>query len=82
MNEKAAFAFHLDLEGAHYEGTITPSGDTDKLGTPVYFRVTIGDRFFAYLCCGEIGWGKKDNEEGGDHGLVQSIGEIIKKHYE
>jgi hypothetical protein len=81
MNTEASFPFHLDFEDKHYTGTITPSGDTDNNGVPVYFRVMIGNEFFAYLCCREVGWGKKDNDDGGDNGLVQAIGEFIKTHY-
>jgi hypothetical protein len=81
MNEKASFPFSLDHEGTHYTGRVTPSADTDQNGMPVYFRVMIGNSVFAYLCCGEMGWGKKDNEEG-DSGLVQAIGMDVKRHYE
>jgi hypothetical protein len=82
MNNKASFPFSLDFEGGHYEGTIIPSGDTDKNGVPVYFRVMVGITFFAYVCCGEIGWSRKDSEETGDEGLIQGIGECIKAHYQ
>jgi hypothetical protein len=82
MNSNAAFPFSLDFEGTHYAGTITPSGDTDKFGSPVYFRVMVGDIFFAYLCCGELGWARKDSEETGDEGLIGAIGEIIKTRYQ
>jgi hypothetical protein len=82
MNEKASFPFSLDHEGAHYAGRITPSAETDKYGIPVYYRVMLGNRVFAYLCCGEMGWGRKDQDEEGDSGLVQAIGRDIKRHYE
>ena len=83
MNNAASFPFSLNFKGSPYQGTITPSGDTDKNGMPVYFRVMIGDNFFAYLCCGEIGWGRKDeSKEQGDSGLIQAIGEFIKRHYQ
>jgi len=82
MNNAASFPFKVDFEGRQYQGTVTPSGDTDKNGLPVYFRIMIGDTFFAYLCCGEIGWGRKDSEEKGDEGLIQAIGEFIKLHYQ
>jgi hypothetical protein len=62
----ASFPFALDFEGVHYEGMITSSGDTDKNGVPVYFRVMIGTTFFAYLCCGEFGWGRKDSPDEGE----------------
>jgi hypothetical protein len=81
MNTEASFPFSLDFEDHHYSGTITPSGDTDNNGVPVYFRVMIGNEFFAYLCCGEFGWGKKDNDDEGDTRLVQTIGEFIKAQY-
>jgi hypothetical protein len=82
MNEKASFPFSLDHEGAHYTGRVTPSADTDKNGMPVYFRVMIGNRVFAYLCCGEMGWGKKDKQdEKGDSGLIHAIGRDIQSHY-
>ncbi|MHA4806828.1 hypothetical protein ACX0G9_01910 [Flavitalea flava] len=70
-----------------YKGTITPSGDTDKNGVPVYFRVVLENNFFAYLCCDEIGWQKKDDKdkkdqgEIGDEGLIKALGEFIKQHY-
>jgi hypothetical protein len=74
MNNDASFPFSLDFDGSHYSGTIAPSGETDKYGIPVYYRVMLGDTFFAYLCCGEIGWGRKDSTDEGDDGLIQAIG--------
>jgi hypothetical protein len=82
MNDNATFPFSLDFGGSHYSGTITPSGDTDKYGTPVYFRVMIKDVFFAYLCCGDIGWTRKEGGETGDEGLIGAIGEYIREHYQ
>jgi hypothetical protein len=82
MNNAASFPFKIDFEGTHYEGSITPSGDTDKFGVPVYFRVMIGDAFFAYICCGELGWNRKDSTDTGDSGLIQAIGELIREHYQ
>lgn len=84
LNKKASFSFSLKFEDAHYSGIVTPSADTDKFGMPVYFRVQIGNKFFAYLCCGELGWSKKDNkeEDSGDSGLIHAIGGAIKRHYE
>ena len=82
MNNAASFPLSLDFEGSNYQGTVTPSEDSDNNGVPVYFRVMLGDEFFAYLCCGEIGWGRKDDEDKGDSGLIQVIGDYIKAHYQ
>jgi hypothetical protein len=82
MNNDATFPFDISFEGSHYEGLITPSGETDKLGMPVYFRIMVGDKFFAYLCCAESIWGRKDSGDTGDEGLIHEIGEHIKTHYQ
>lgn len=82
MNNDATFPFKIDFEGTAYEGLITPSGETDKYGMPVYFRIKIGDKFFAYLCCADSVWGRKDSQDVGDEGLIQEIGEYIKAHYQ
>lgn len=82
MNDKASFPYKIDFEGKEYAGMITPSGDTGSNGTPTYFRVTIGDEFFAYLCCGETGWGLKDGPDTGQEGLVKKIGQFIHAKYE
>ncbi|MDP4150077.1 MAG: hypothetical protein Q8927_07820 [Bacteroidota bacterium] len=82
MNNEATFPFSLDFEGTHYDGLITPSGETDKYGMPVYFRITIGDKFFAYICCDERNWRRHESKDTGDEGLLQQIGELINRRYE
>ncbi|HVU58611.1 MAG TPA: hypothetical protein VHD83_26295 [Puia sp.] len=81
MNTAKSFPLALDFEGKHYLGSITPSEDVTRNGMPVYFRVTLGDTFFAYLCCSDHGW--KDRDKGGHPGdLVQAIGAYIADYYE
>jgi hypothetical protein len=80
MNTKAAFPLSLDFEGRHYAGTVTPSGDTDKNGTPVYYRVTLGDKFFAYLCCADNGWMERDGIIQ-PPALINAVGDYIRSHY-
>jgi hypothetical protein len=81
MNDHASFPLSIDFEGQYYTGSVTPSGDTDKNGTPVYFRVTLGDQFFAYLCCADNGWMERDgNTRPPD--LVNAVGDYIRNHYE
>jgi len=81
MNTRASFPLSLTFEGQHYAGTITPSEDVGINGMPVYFRVTLGDNFFAYLCCSDHGWKDRD-KEGHPGGLIQSIGNYITDYYE
>lgn len=81
MNTRASFPLSLDFEGQHYSGTITPSEDMGINGMPVYFRVTLGDTFFTYLCCSDHGWKERDNE-GRPPGLIQAIGDYIADYYE
>jgi hypothetical protein len=81
MNNNDTFPLSLDFEGKHYEGTITPSAEKSPKGTPVYFRVTMGDQLFAYLCCGDNGWKEKDTT-GQPKGLVTAIGNYIFEYYE
>lgn len=81
MNTDLAFNLSLDFEGRHYEGTITPSDETGPNGMPVWFRVVLGDQFFAYLCCSDNGW--RDRDEGIKHrGLINAIGSYIMDYYE
>jgi len=80
MNTKNEFPLSLDFEGRHFEGVVTPSGETDENGLPVYYRVVIGKTLFAYLCCGDKGW--FDREAGSQTpGLVNKIGDYIQAHY-
>jgi hypothetical protein len=74
------FPLTLKFEGQHYKGRITPSEQAGKNGLPVYFRVELGGRLFAYLCCSDNGWQEK---EPGDKpkGLINAIGEYIKDFY-
>ncbi|HEY4111421.1 hypothetical protein [Puia sp.] len=83
MNDEKTFPLTLDFAGQHYTGRITPSTETGKSGMPVYFRVTLGDKLFAYLCCGDNGWSEKD-PSGADRpeGLVKAIGNYILEFYE
>jgi hypothetical protein len=81
MNVKNAFPLELDFEGHHYKGTIIPSEDTAPDGVPVYFRIMLGDKFYAYLCCGDNGWRERE-KEGHPPGLVQAIGDYIADYYE
>jgi hypothetical protein len=71
----------LDFEGQHYEGTVTPSEEKGANGMPVYFRVVLGDQFFAYLCCGDKGWSERDGN-GKPKGLINAIGNYIIEFYE
>jgi len=81
MNTKKTFPLSLTFEGHHYTGTITPSEDVGINGTPVYFRVLLGDKFYAYICCTDNGWKERD-KEGHPSGLVQAIGDYIADYYE
>lgn len=81
MGSEKSFPFSLDFEGQHYKGTITPSDEIGKTGMPVFFRVTIGDQLFAYLCCGDHGWLDRDGS-GQPHDLLQAIGNYIGDYYE
>lgn len=81
MNTKKTFPLSLDFQGQHYVGTITPSEDVGKNGMPVYFRVLLGDQFYAYLCCTDNGWKERD-KEWHPTGLVQAIGDYITDFYE
>jgi len=81
MNIKKTFPLSLVFEGHHYDGTITPSEDVGMNGMPVYFRVMLGDQFYAYLCCTDNGWKERD-KEGHPSGLIQAIGNYIAEYYE
>ncbi len=80
MDNSHAFPLSLDFEDRHYRGKIIPSDEKDKDGLPVYFRVLIDNRFFAYLCCGAIGWGEKDSEKEPTD-LIKAIGNYIEGFY-
>lgn len=75
------FTFSLDYHGEHYEGTVTPSKQRSENGVPIWFRVTVGKKLLAYLCCGEWGWSERDGEKQ-PQGLVSAIGNCIMEHYE
>ena len=80
MDTQNSFPLFLDFEGRHYTGSIIPSEELGKNKMPIYFRVMLGDAFFAYLCCGDHGW--KDREkEGHPSGLIQAIGNYIADYY-
>jgi len=81
MNNDKSFRLSLDFEGEHYEGTVTPSEESGKNGMPVFFRVSLGDQLFAYLCCGDNGWMERDGG-GKSRGLVSAIGNYIMDYYE
>jgi hypothetical protein len=81
MDNEKSFRLSLDFEGQHYEGSVTPSEEKGSDGKPVYFRVTLGDTFFAYLCCGDYGWKERDGE-GRQKGLIDAIGNYILEYYE
>jgi hypothetical protein len=60
---------------------ITPSEEQSAGGKPVFFRVSIGDELFAYLCCGDNGWRDRDTERQ-SQGLVDAIGKYLLGYYE
>jgi hypothetical protein len=80
LNKSRTFPLTLNYDGEYYAGDITPSAETGKNGMPVYFWVTIGDEFFAYLCCGDTGWTAKE-QKGSSTGLVQAIAGYIRSYY-
>jgi hypothetical protein len=81
MNNKSSFPLSLDFGGKHYEGVITPSAEKGAKGTPVFFRVTIGDNLFAYLCCGDNGWSERHVSDKPKE-LISAIGNYILEYYE
>jgi hypothetical protein len=80
MDNSHAFPLSLDFEGKHYRGKIVPSTEKDKNGLPVYFRVLIDNKFFAYLCCDALGWSEKDSDKEPTD-LVKAIGTYITEFY-
>ena len=80
LNKRRTFPFSLMYEGEFYEGVITPSAQTGKNGMPVYFRVSIGEKLFAYLCCGDTGW-RAHEPKGNATGLIQAIIAYIREFY-
>ena len=80
LNKSRAFPLSLSYEGEYYTGDITPSAETGKNGLPVYYRVTIGDELFAYLCCGDTGWTTRE-QKGNSTGLIQAIAGYIRNYY-
>jgi hypothetical protein len=80
-HKNSEFLLTLDFEGRHYNGTIIPSDEKDQTGMPVYFRVTLENEFYAYLCCGTSGWSERDNS-GKPDGLIRAIGNYIFEYYE
>jgi len=81
MNKDARFPLTFDFEGRHYKGTVTPSEEKGKNDTPVYFRVTLDNRFFAYVCCADNGWMERDGKSKPPE-LVGVIGDYIRRFYE
>lgn len=80
MQQDKSFRLSLDYEGKHYEGAVTPSEEESKNGMPVYYRVSLGDSLFAYLCCGDTGWTEKDGAQPSS-GLIKAIGNYIAGYY-
>jgi len=81
MDTKKSIPLSLDFEGQHFTGSITPSDERGENNLPIYFRVMLGDTFYAYLCCGDNGW-KERGKDGHPAGLVQAIGNYIADYYE
>jgi hypothetical protein len=81
MTNDQSFPLSLNFDGKQYDGTITPSGEKGSKGLPIFFRVTLGDQLFAYLCCGDNGWREKDGAAKPNE-LVSAIGKYIMEHYE
>jgi hypothetical protein len=81
MQTDKSFPLSLDFEGSHYEGVISPSEVHGRNGLPVYFRVMLGGKLYAYLCCSDYGWKKWDLEDKST-GLTQAIGAYIRAYYE
>ncbi len=80
LNKQRALPLSLLFEGEYYQGEIIPSAEIGKNGVPVYFRVTIGQEFFAYLCCGDTGWTTRE-QKGNSTGLIQAIAGYIRNFY-
>ena len=81
MDTEHSFPLSLDFEEKHYAGTITPSDEKSPNGVPVYFRVTLGDTLFAYICCSDNGWMDRDGHSN-QKGLINAIGNYIAEYYE
>lgn len=81
QSQEEAIRLSLDFEGRHYEGTISPSRRKGANGMPVFFRVTLGDALFAYLCCTDNGW-RAGNDKQPENSLVNAIGNYIMEYYE
>ena len=81
MDSEHSFKLSIDLEGKHYEGMVTPSEDKGNNGVPVFFRVVLGNEFFAYLCCSDHGWKEYESDEK-PKGLINAIGTYIMDYYE
>jgi hypothetical protein len=81
MDTEKAFPLSLDFQGQHYTGTITPSKELGKNKMAIYYRVMLGNTFYAYLYCGDYGWKVRD-KEGQPPALVQAIGDYIVDYYE
>jgi len=81
MQKDKSFPLTLNYEGKHYQGSIMPSEEVGKNGVPVYFRVSLGDSLFAYLCCGDNGWKERDSTHA-PSGLIKAIGDYITDFYE
>lgn len=81
MDTQKGFSLELDYEGLHYSGEVLPSEELDDNGFPIYFRVEIGGKLYAYICCGERGWRNRD-EPHGHNGLINAIGNYIFDWYE
>jgi hypothetical protein len=81
MDFEHVFKLELDYEGKHYSGDILPSEEKDVNGFPVFFRIELEGRLYAYICCGETGWHNRDDRKGHD-GLINAIGQYIHDRYE
>ena len=80
MQKDQSFPLTLDYEGKHYRGMVIPSEELAKDGKPVYFRITLGGKLFAYLCCGDNVWTEKDSTDA-PTGLIKAIGNYITNFY-
>jgi len=81
MDNTKEFKLELDFEGKHYTGSILPSEEKDNKDFPVFFRITIDGRLYAYICCGQNGWHDRDQKTG-HNALINTIGEYIHDWYE
>jgi hypothetical protein len=81
MDTTKTFPLELDYDGNHYSGTILPSDELDAKGLPVFYRVELDGKLFAYICCGELGWQRRDEPQA-QSGLINAIGNYILEWYE